>query len=88
MVRAALDGVGLAQVYEEFVADHIASGDLVPVLEDWCPVLPYFTYQPLRKGRRERLEDLRTGDGRLLPVHLKAQIMRELDRLEVVLEQV
>src|SRR3989440_9254435 len=46
-----------------------------------------FGYEPLRTGRRERLEDLRTGDGRPLPVHLKAQIIRELDRLEVVLEQ-
>jgi transposase len=46
-----------------------------------------FGYEPVRKGRRERLEDLRTGDGRPLPVHLKAQITRELDRLEVVLEQ-
>jgi transposase len=46
-----------------------------------------FGYEPLRKGRRERLEDLRTGDGRPLPVHLKAQIIREFDRLEVVLEQ-
>ena len=40
-----------------------------------------------RKGRRERLEDLRTGDGRPLPVHLKAQIIRELDRLQLLLEQ-
>ena len=46
-----------------------------------------FGYEPLRKCRRERLEDLRTGDGRPLPVHLKAQIIRELDRLEVVLAQ-
>jgi transposase len=46
-----------------------------------------FGYQPLRKGRREQLEQLRTGDGRSLPVHLMAQIVRELDRLEVVLEQ-
>ena len=46
-----------------------------------------FGYEPLRKRRRERLEDLRTGDGRPLPVHLKAQIIRELDRLEVVLAQ-
>src|ERR1700675_2991829 len=46
-----------------------------------------FGYEPLRKGRRERLEELRTGDGRPLPVHLKAQIIRELDRLEVLLEQ-
>ena len=46
-----------------------------------------FGYEPLRKSRRERLEVLRTGDGRPLPVHLKAQITRELDRLEVLLEQ-
>jgi transposase len=46
-----------------------------------------FAYEPLRRGRRERLEDLRTGDGRPLPMRLKAQIIRELDRLEVVLEQ-
>src|SRR5438874_9550036 len=31
-----------------------------------------FGYQPLRKGRREQLEELRTGDGRPLPVHLVA----------------
>jgi transposase len=46
-----------------------------------------FGYEPLRRGRRERVEELRTGDGRPLPVRLKAQIIRELDRLEVVLEQ-
>ena len=46
-----------------------------------------FGYEPLCKGRRERLEDLRTGDGRPLPVHLKAQIIRELDRLQLLLEQ-
>jgi transposase len=31
---------------------------------------------------------LRTGDGRLLPAHLKAQIGRELDRLELLLGQI
>jgi hypothetical protein len=45
-----------------------------------------FGYEPLRKGRRVRLEDLRTGDGRPLPVRLKAQIIRELDRLGVLLQ--
>jgi transposase len=44
-------------------------------------------YEPLRRDRRVRLEELRTGDGRCLPVHLKAQISRELDRLEVILAQ-
>ena len=46
-----------------------------------------FDYEPLRKGRRARLEDLQTGDGRPLPAHLKAQLSRELDRLEVLLTQ-
>ncbi|MBB5578069.1 MULTISPECIES: IS110 family transposase [Rhizobium] len=45
-------------------------------------------YQPLRKDRRQRLEELQTGDGRELPKHLKAQINRELDRLELLLEQI
>jgi transposase len=45
-------------------------------------------YEPLRRDRRQRLEALRTGDGRPLPPHLKAQISRELDRLELLLEQI
>jgi len=45
-------------------------------------------YEPLRRDRRERLVTLQTGDGRLLPDHLKAQVCRELDRLELLLEQI
>jgi transposase len=45
-------------------------------------------YAPLRRDRRARLAALRTGDGRALPVHVKAQIVRELDRLELLLEQI
>ena len=44
-------------------------------------------YEPLRSDRRQRLEALRTCDGRPLPPYLKAQIGRELDRLELLLEQ-
>lgn len=47
-----------------------------------------FDYAPLRRDRRARLEALRTGDARLLPAHLKAQIGRELDRLELLLDQI
>src|SRR6266851_164090 len=46
-----------------------------------------FDYQPLRRNRRERLEVLKTGDGRPVPPRLKVQISRELDRLENVLAQ-
>ena len=45
-------------------------------------------YVPMRRDRRARLEALRTGDGRVLPAHLKAQIGRELDRLELLLGQI
>jgi len=45
-------------------------------------------YEPLRRDRRARLAALRTSDGRMLPCHLKAQIGRELDRLELLLEQI
>jgi len=44
-------------------------------------------YEPLRRNRRQRVEELTTGDGRPLPAHLKAQICRELDRLELTLQQ-
>jgi transposase len=44
-------------------------------------------YEPLHRDRRQRLEELTTGDGRPLPAHLKAQIERELDRLELLLGQ-
>ena len=45
-------------------------------------------YSPLHHDRRQRLDVLKTGDGRLLPEHLKAQISRELDRLELLLKQI
>ncbi len=44
-------------------------------------------YEPLHRDRRQRLEQLTTGDGRPLPAHLKAQIGRELYRLELLLVQ-
>jgi transposase len=45
-------------------------------------------YEPLRRNRHQRLNELKTGDGRPLPPHLKAQISRELDRLELLIEQI
>jgi transposase len=45
-------------------------------------------YEPLRRDRRERLEDPRTGDGRVLAAHVRSQIDRELDRLELIIAQI
>jgi DNA-binding transcriptional LysR family regulator len=39
MVRAALDGVGLAFISDERVEQQLANGELIRVLEDW-PGLP------------------------------------------------
>jgi len=44
-------------------------------------------FNPLRRDCLERLEALRTGDGRPLPPLLKAEILRELDRIAVVTTQ-
>src|SRR5277367_2892841 len=45
-------------------------------------------YEPLRRDRRRALEAVRTGDGRALGANMKAQIGRELDRLELLLGQI
>lgn len=47
-----------------------------------------FEFVPLRADRRQKLDELCTGDGRSLGEHLKTQISRELDRLELLLEQI
>jgi transposase len=45
-------------------------------------------YQPLRRDRRQRLETLLTGDGRALPPQMKRELLRALDRLDLLLEQI
>ena len=50
VIRAAIDGVGLAYMSEDRAAPHLASGALVRVLDDWCPPFPgFFLYYPSRR---------------------------------------
>jgi len=50
MVKATLDGLGLAYVTEGAAAPHIAKRKLVRVLEDWCqPYSGYHLYYPSRR---------------------------------------
>ncbi len=59
MIRAALDGVGLAYTLEEYVAEYVARGELVRVLEDWCPPFDgYFLYYPSRRHQPPALQAL------------------------------
>ena len=48
--RAALDGLGLAFIPEDYVQPHLDSGELVRVLADWTPPFPgYYLYYPSRR---------------------------------------
>jgi len=50
MLDAALDGVGLAFVFEAQAEELIAKRKLVRVLGDWCPAYPgFFLYYPSRR---------------------------------------
>ena len=50
MVLAALDGLGIAFLPEEEFSPYLENGQLVRVLQDWCPPFPgYHLYYPSRK---------------------------------------
>lgn len=47
---AALRGLGLTYIPEDQVVDHLEKGELIRVLEDWCPPFPgYHLYYPNRR---------------------------------------
>lgn len=59
LIRAAIDGVGLAFVSDERVAPELAGGKLVRVLEDWCQPFPgFFLYYPSRRQQPPALSAL------------------------------
>ena len=53
-----------------------------------CAVHGIYDYEPIRPNRLARLEQLRTADGRELQPRVKAEILRELQRLELVLKMI
>jgi len=53
-----------------------------------CAVHGIYDYEPLRPNRLARREQLRAADGRELPPRVKAEIIRELQRLELVLNMI
>jgi transposase len=53
-----------------------------------CAVHGIYDYEPLRPNRLARLEPLRAADRRELPPRVKAEIVRELQHLELVLSMI
>lgn len=50
LIRSALDGTGLAYVFEGMVTAELAEGRLVPLLQDWSPSFPgFFLYYPRQR---------------------------------------
>ncbi len=56
ILEAALDGTGLAYLFEAYVHDALVEGRLVRVLEDWCqPFAGLYLYYPSRRQMRPAL---------------------------------
>lgn len=56
MRRAALDGIGLAFLFDRRVEQDIAAGRLIRVLGDWCPPFEgFYIYYPSRRQMRPPL---------------------------------
>ncbi len=54
--RAAIDGAGLAFVFEQRVEDDIRQGRLIRVLDEWCaPFDGFYIYYPSRRQMRPAL---------------------------------
>jgi DNA-binding transcriptional LysR family regulator len=69
LVDAAVEGVGLAYVFEDMVSTLVSEKRLVRVLDGYCPHIPgYFLYYPSRLNLAPKLEVLidflKTGRGR------------------------
>ena len=45
-------------------------------------------YEPLHKDRRAHLATLKTGDGQPLPLRLKAELLREIELIELLIRQI
>jgi DNA-binding transcriptional LysR family regulator len=59
VIRAALDGAGLAYMAEDKVAPYLADGSLQRVLDGWCARFPgLFLYYPSRDQQPAALEAL------------------------------
>lgn len=56
VVQAAVDGAGIAFVFEGYAEEALADGRLVRLIEDWCPPFDgFYVYYPSRRLMRPAL---------------------------------
>jgi DNA-binding transcriptional LysR family regulator len=65
-LQAALDGLGILHLFEDWLQPHLDSGALVPLLETWCqrfngPLLYYAGRRHLPSPLRAFVEFVREG---------------------------
>ena len=82
--RAAEDTRRLSREREALLAERIRHANRIKGL---LATQGVFDFEPVLRNRRERLAELRTFDGASLPPRLKAEILRQVERLELAMQQ-
>ena len=77
------DAKRLSREREQLIKERVRHVNRIKGL---CATQGIYDYQPLKANRLERLDELRTGDGSLLPDRLRNEIRRQLERLKLLLE--
>ena len=79
------DAKRLSREREQLIKERVRHVNRIKGL---CATQGIYDYQPLKADRVERLDELRTGDGKPLPDRLKNEIRRQLERLKLLLERI
>ena len=83
--REAEDARRLTREREALVAERTRHANRIKGL---LATQGVFGFEPTWQARRARLEELRTPEGQELPPRLKAEIVRQIERLELTMRQI
>ena len=82
--REAEDARRLSREREALLAERIRHANRIKGL---LATQGIFGFEPTRQDRRARLAGLRTAEGQMLPPRLGAELLRQVDRLELTMQQ-
>ena len=83
--REAEDARRLTREREALLAERIRHTNRIKAL---LATQGVFGFEPTWQARRARLDELRTPEGQKLPPHLTAEILRQIERLELTMRQI